>query len=295
MMAPDRDAARLKLLFVAVTCDEAFFGPVKRGIADAAAMMGVDAAFTGCVGVDADEMSRLARNALAKGIDGLAIDLFDAAAFAPVVAEAHAKGVPVVAFNIDDGGGRAGNLSGIAQDFPAAGRALGRRSAEHIRPGSTVVLTMHDAGISALEQRRDGLKEALSRHDIRWIETITGHEAEAAAHRTLEILRAHPEASAILATGQADTEGAALAAERLGRPVYAAGFDLSPEIMRLIVEGHLDCTVDQQPYTQGFYPVVQLVLNIRYGLRPVDMDAGACLIDRSNVARIAALAKTGYR
>ena len=130
---------------------------------------------------------------------------------------------------------------------------------------------------------------------MRAIETITGHEPEAAARHILDVLRANPDASAILATGQADTEGAALAAERFGRPVYAAGFDLSPEILRLIHEGHLDCTVDQQPYAQGFYPVVQLVLNIRYGLLPVDMDAGACMIDCSNVARIVALAKAGYR
>ncbi len=294
-MTQDRSSRRLKLQFVAVTCDEAFFEPVKRGIADAAAMMGVDATFTGSTGVDAGEMSRLAREALADGIDGLAIDIFDAAALAPVVAEAHAKGVPVVAFNIDDGRGRAGNLAGIAQDFPKAGRALGERVAGHVRPGSTVVLTMHDPGISALEERRDGLKAALSHHRIRWVETITGHEPEAAARHILEVLRKNPEATAILATGQADTEGAALAAERLGRPIYAAGFDLSPEILRLIAEGSLDCTVDQQPYTQGFYPVVQLVLNIRYGLLPVDMDAGACIIDRSNVARTAALAETGYR
>ena len=287
--------ARLKLLFVAVTCDEAFFEPVKRGMADAAAMMGVDATFTGSKGVDADEMSRLARDALAQGVDGLAIDIFDAAAFAPVVAEAHAKGVPVVGFNIDDGAGRAGNLSGIAQDFPAAGRALGQRTADRIPPGSTVILTMHDAGISALEQRRDGLKEALSRHGIRWIETITGHEPEAAARHIMDVLSANPDASAVLATGQADTEGAALAAERFDRPVYAAGFDLSPEILRLIQKRHLDCTVDQQPYTQGFYPVVQLVLYIRYGLLPVAMDAGACMIDGSNVDRIVALAEAGVR
>ena len=185
-----------------------------------------------------------------------------------------------------------------AHGSQAAGVGDRRRQVDGlVRPQALLHDGMHDpdeVGEPA-RQRRDGLKEALSRHDIRWIETITGHDPEAAAHRILEILRAHPEAAAVLATGQADTEGAALAAERLGRPVYAAGFDLSPEILRLIVEGHLACTVDQQPYTQGFYPVIQLVLNIRYGLRPVDMDAGACLIDRSNVARIAALAKTGYR
>lgn len=155
-------------------------------------------------------MSRLARDALADGIDGLAIDIFDAAAFAPVLAEAHARGVPVVAFNIDDGAGRAGNLSGIAQDFPAAGRALGGRIAGQIRPGSMVVLTTHDAGISALEQRRDGLKAALSGHDIRWIETITGHEAEAAARHVFDIPRMIGRHKAVLTSlGKERTEEAA--------------------------------------------------------------------------------------
>lgn len=157
-------------------------------------------------------MSRRARDALADGIDGLAIDIFDAAAFAPVVAEAHARGVPVVAFNIDDGAGRAGNLSGIAQDFPAAGRALGRRIAGQIRPGSMVVLTMHDAGISALEQRRDGLKAALSGHDIRWIETITGHEPGAAARHVFDIPRMIGRHKAVLTSlGKERTEEAARA------------------------------------------------------------------------------------
>ncbi len=290
-----RTGKRLKLLFIAVTCDEDFFGPVKRGMADAAALMGVDAQFTGTTGVDAGEMAELARRGIAEGVDGLAIIVFDAVAFAPVIAEAQASGVPVVAFNINEGRGRAGNLSGIAQDFPAAGKALARRVAADVEPGSTVLLTMHDPGISALEERRDGIKAGLSGHAINWVETITGHQGEEAARHILDILERKPEISAILATGQADTEGAALAAERAPRPVYAAGFDLSPTILRLIKAGHLACTTDQQPYAQGFYPVIQLVLNIRYGLLPVDMDAGACIIDRSNASRIEALSEAGYR
>lgn len=294
MTAP-KSGKRLKLLFIAVTCDEDFFRPVQRGIADAAALMDVDAVFTGSKGVDAVEMSDIARRGLAEGVDGLAIVMFDGAAFAPIVAEARARGVPVVAFNIDEGRGHAGSLSGIAQDFPAAGAVLGRRAAADIKPGSTVLLTMHDAGISALEERRDGIRQALDGHGITWVETITGHYAEEAAQHILDITARRPEISALLATGQADTEGAALAVEHARRPLYAAGFDLSPTILRLIKAGHLAFTIDQQPYTQGFYPVIQLVLNIRYGLLPVNMDAGACIIDKSNAARIGALSEAGYR
>ena len=277
-------ARRLKLQFIAVTCDEDFFRPVRKGMADAAAMMDVEATFTGTKGVDAGEMAVLARQAMADGIDGLALVAFDGAAFAPVVA-----------FNIDQGKGRAGTLSGIAQDFGGAGRTLGRRAATAIAPGSRVLLTLHDAGISALEERRDGIKAALEGHDIAWVETITGHQVEEAARRVEAILAGEPGISAILATGQADTEGAGVAVERTGRTLYAAGFDLSPGILRLVEAGHLAFTIDQQPYAQGFYPVIQLVLNLRYGLMPASLDAGAAIVDRANASRIRVLSEAGYR
>jgi simple sugar transport system substrate-binding protein len=240
-------------------------------------------------------MSAIARAALDEGVNGLAIDIFDAAAFAPVVAEARARGVPVVAFNINEGGGKAGNLSGIAQDFLAAGKVLGRQAAAAIKPGSTALITMHDPGISALEARRDGIKAALADLDIHWVEAVTGHHPDAAARHILDVLDQRPDISALLATGQADTEGAGLAVEQSGRGLFAAGFDLSSGILRLIEAGHLAMTIDQQPYAQGFYPVVQLALNLRYGLLPVDMDAGAAVIDRSNAASVGALAQAGYR
>lgn len=288
-------AARLKLRFIAVTCDEDFFRPVRKGMADAAALMDVEAAFTGTTGVDAAEMAELARRAMAEGVEGLALVAFDAAAFAPVVAEAHARGIPVVAFNIDQGHGGAGTLSGIAQDFGAAGRALGRRAGTAIVAGSRVLLTQHDAGISALEERRDGIRAALEGRGIAWVETVTGHQVEEAARHIEAILAEDPAISTILATGQADTEGAGLAVERAGRLVYAAGFDLSPGIVRLVEAGHLAFTIDQQPYAQGFYPVIQLVLHLRYGLMPSSLDAGAAIVDRGNVARIRALSEAGYR
>jgi simple sugar transport system substrate-binding protein len=74
-----------------------------------------------------------------------------------------------------------------------------------------------------------------------------------------------------------------------------AGFDLSPEILRLIKEGIVSFTIDQQPYLQGFLPVVQLVLNIRYGIRPSAVDAGATVIDRSSVDAVMELSRAGYR
>src|SRR5471032_1751320 len=104
-----------------------------------------------------------------------------------------------------------------------------------------------------------------------------GQNPERGAKLILAALAERP-VEAIVGTGQTDTEAAGLAARRLApNAPYVAGFDLSAGIVDLIADGHIDATIDQQPYAQGFYPVVQLALFIRFGLAPASMDAGAAL------------------
>jgi simple sugar transport system substrate-binding protein len=73
------------------------------------------------------------------------------------------------------------------------------------------------------------------------------------------------------------------------------GFDLSTETLRLIQSGVIAFAIDQQPYIQGFYPVMQLALRCRYGILPPNMDAGAAVITKANAAAVADLVKQGYR
>ena len=74
-----------------------------------------------------------------------------------------------------------------------------------------------------------------------------------------------------------------------------AGFDLSPEILRLVKAGVIRFTIDQQPYSPGFYPVVQLTLYCRYGIRPCDIDAGAGIVAAGDVERVLRLSREHYR
>ena len=45
------------------------------------------------------------------------------------------------------------------------------------------------------------------------------------------------------------------------RGVRAGGYDLLPATLRAIHDRDLDFTIDQQPYLQGFLPVLQLFLD----------------------------------
>jgi simple sugar transport system substrate-binding protein len=50
-----------------------------------------------------------------------------------------------------------------------------------------------------------------------------------------------------------------------------------------ISKGNIIATVDQQPYSQGYFAIEQLALDIRYGLYPSDMKTGGLgLVDNGN-------------
>jgi len=284
---------RLRFRLITIASDEELFDVVERGMRDAATALNVDADLVGTPGFDIEDVIRMVRSAVHDGIDGIGLNVFHPTALAGVIAEAAAVGVPVVAFNIDAAKTGSGNLSYIMQDFIAAGTVLGHRAAASVADGEHIIVAMHDGGVGALEERAAGIEAGLAPRSARVTRVITGRIPARGAEILDEALF-RLGARAIIGTGQPDTEAAGIVASR--KPgIYAAGFDLSPGIVDLIADGHLDCVVDQQPYAQGFYPIVQLALYRRFGLMPSSLDAGAAIIDRQNVERVRQLGKQSIR
>jgi simple sugar transport system substrate-binding protein len=286
---------RLRFRLITIASDEELFHVVERGMRDAAAALNVNADLVGTPGFDVEDVIRLVRSAVQNGIDGIGLNVFHPTALAGVIAEAGAAGVPVVAFNIDAAKTGSGNLSYIMQDFIVAGTALGQRAAASIADGEHIIIARHDDGIGALEERAAGIEAGLASRGVVVTRVITGRVPARGAEILNEAL-SRLGARAIIGTGQPDTEAAGLVAKAgRKRGIYAAGFDLSPGIVDLIAEGHLDCVIDQQPYVQGFYPIVQLTLYRRFGLMPSSLDAGAAIVDRQNVELVRQLSQQSIR
>jgi simple sugar transport system substrate-binding protein len=287
------------LRFVFITCavDAKFFGPVKKGMNDAAQMMDVQCEFIGTEGVDLQEQVQMVHQAIEDGYDGIALNIIDPEAFDDVVEQAIEKNVPVVAFNIDDFSSPNSRLSTVSQNFFKAGKSLVSYLYPSIPQKSHVLLTLHDEGVSALDERLRGEQDALRQKDARWTVIVTGNDSKKGAETIHKTLRENPDIRIILGTGQSDTEAAGIAIEKYykGKNFWSAGFDLSPTTLQFINDGLIRCTIDQQPYMQGFYPVIQLTLFKRYGIEPSDIDAGATIIDQTNVDTVIELTQKGYR
>jgi simple sugar transport system substrate-binding protein len=77
--------------------------------------------------------------------------------------------------------------------------------------------------------------------------------------------------------------------------VINIGFDTSPAIMEAFDSGYVQLTSDQQPYLQGYLPILSLCGTLTYGFGPLNVDTGAGFVDTTNYQNVAELARAGLR
>jgi simple sugar transport system substrate-binding protein len=92
----------------------------------------------------------------------------------------------------------------------------------------------------------------------------------------------------MFAVDAGSTQGVSQIMEKYGLPakgVHGGGYDLLPKTLQEIQSGNLDFTIDQQPYLQGFLPVVQLFLYKLSGglMQPAETDTGLLFVTKDNV------------
>jgi simple sugar transport system substrate-binding protein len=275
-----------------------FFVPLEQGAKDAAAMWGVNLDIQ-YGNNDPVTQNSLIETAIANQVDGIAVMIYDDTAFDDSICAATAAGIAVVSLNVDDSQGAAGNcrMAFMGQDFVATGYLIGQRMiADHgIGAGDLVFAPVEAPEAIYAVQRAEGLKQAMD--EVGATVEVVGIGFNLADAQTTEVqyLLGHPETKAVVGLGGVPMTVAPAAVSEAGLNIPIGGFDLTAEIIQGIEDGTITATVDQQPYSQGFYAITQLVLYLKYGLYPSDMDTGGLgLVDASNVAKVAELTGT-YR
>ena len=78
--------------------------------------------------------------------------------------------------------------------------------------------------------------------------------------------------------------------------VHFGTFALSPGVLEAIRDGKMDFTIDQQPYLQGYLPVVFLTQNAKYGVTPIGtIETGPLFITKENAEQVIELSAKGIR
>jgi simple sugar transport system substrate-binding protein len=279
---------RWRFVFVNHATTNPFFIPTRYGIQDACRHYGASYAWTGSRRSDVGEMVRAMRRAIERGADGIAVSVIDRRAFNKPTTEALSRGIPVVSYNADGGVGNR-RLAYIGQDLYQSGLKFGARIAELVRNGE-VFLFIATPGQLNIQPRVDGALDAIkdSGKPIRATVVATGAGVAEERKRIEATYAAHKKLRGMFAVDGGSTQGVAEVMRKHGlrkRGVRAGGYDLLPATLRAIADGHLDFTIDQQPYLQGFLPIFQLFM-VRYSgglVAPSDTNTGLLFVTRGNV------------
>jgi simple sugar transport system substrate-binding protein len=274
-----------------------FFNPVVAGAKAAAGIYGLnlDVEYS-----DSDNSTQVNQieTATASGVNALAVSIPSNTAFTKAICAAHAKGIPVVAFNVTATSGPVLNcvLSFVGQDFEQAGYQIAQRlvSEGKVPHGAQVFCPVEDPTAVYASGRAAGADRALAAVGAKCDVVSTGFDLAQAQTTETQYLLGHQGTKVILALGQVPLQVAPAAAKSAHASVAIAGFDLSQQISTAIKDGSIDSTVEQQPYLQGYYAVMQLALNLAYGSTPSNVNTGNAIVDQSNVGQIASLAGTVY-
>ncbi len=279
-----------KFVFVNHVTTNSFFTPTQYGIADACKLLGSSYEWTGSESENINQMVNAINTAVSSGAKGIAVSLISKTAFNVPIENALKAGIPVVAYNADAPSPPNKRLAYIGQDLKLAGELMGKRIVAAVGTGEVVIFTAN-AGSANLQPRLEGAEKAIkeSGAPIKLTTIVTG-SLESGEKTAIEAYwTGHPTTKGMYAVDGGDTAELAGVMQKLGltaKGVKAGGFDLTEKTQKLLHEGYIEFTIDQQPYLQGFLPALQLFLwQVSGSLTgPAEVDTGLKFIDKETVA-----------
>ncbi|TVR28995.1 MAG: hypothetical protein EA404_15790 [Spirochaetaceae bacterium] len=255
-----------------------------------------------------DRMIAQFRDAVARRPDGIAVMGHPGvAALGPLVDDARARGIIVTSQNTQlpeiEEKYKADGFGYVGQDLYASGRMLAEGAAQRAGVGSgDRAMVWGLLGQETRGLRTRGAIEALEDMGLTvdYIEISDAVNSDPAQGTPVvtSYIASNPDVKLIITDHGAltATVGTYLrAARRNPGDIYVGGFDLSAATVDAINSGFLGVVLDQQPWLQGYLPILQIALTAKYGFSGLHIDTGAALIDESNIDFVAPLAERGIR
>jgi simple sugar transport system substrate-binding protein len=270
-------------VFVNHVTTNPFFVPTVWGIEDAGSILGTTHQWTGSEGSDIGEMVNAMEAGIGAGADGIGVALVDLDAFNGPTDDALAAGIPVISYNADAPNSR---LSYVGQDLYGSGYEMGNRIVDLVGSGK-VALFIATPGQLNIQPRIDGALDAIadSGADIEAQDIATGADLTEELNNVEAWYLGNQDATGMFAVDAGSTQAVGQVVRdqnaRDNALVGAGGYDLLEETVELVADGVLDFTIDQQPYLQGFLPVVYLYLWKLSGgvVTPPETNTGLVFLD----------------
>ena len=282
-VAPARADEPIKVTFIdADKAGNPFFNPIRKGTADAAKAYGVDVDFQ-YADLDPAKLNDIVETAINNKVQGIVVQMYTPGAYKTSLEHAREAGITVISFNIDDPTEPLHKY--VGQDLEGAGYKIGQYliAQAKLKKGAHVVAAAGDVNASdlgpALQGRRQGPFRGgdhvgTDRGQLRGRPVADAHKP--VSHRPSgDSRRRRPRCR-----GHRRRAGGCRGRRHEDSTV---GFDITPIIAVNIRKGLTLGSVDQQPYLQGFLPIMMIGMKAKYGLSPFSADTGDAIVDKSGV------------
>jgi simple sugar transport system substrate-binding protein len=274
---------------------DTYWTVVKKGVDDAAKLMGVDVSYQAPQTTDMVAQARMIDAAVAQKVNGLVVSIPDADALDKSVKAAVDAGIPVIV--IDSGEDEVPKVGarlfvGTTNYFEQGARAAKQLMAAGVTKG---VCANHEAGNLVNESACDGFIKVMGANGDR---VEISMDPTDTAGRMKAYLSAHPDVTGILALGAPSAANIVHALSEAGTlSKYKIGnFDVSGDTLDPLSKNEILFSFDSQQYMMGYLPIVMLTLNAKYGLLPINnIYTGPNPVTASDVAKIQELSKKGIR
>jgi len=231
---------------------------------------------------------KIMEDLIARHVSGIAISVNEPKSVEGVIKEAIDAGIKVVTFDSDSAGSARSLYIGTINK--QAGVTMGNSMAEKLGGKGKVAIITGQLGASNLNERIDGVKEALAAFpDIQIVATEgTEDDLAKAVSVTEAILRGNPDLAGIFGMSQVGGPAVAkvLAEQEFGDRKGALAvfaFDDLPDTIQGVKDGYINGIMVQRPVTMGKLAVEQLVSQIKGEAAGSNIDTGVTVVNADNL------------
>lgn len=292
--ALDAHAEGERFVFVSHAPDsDSWWNVIKNALKNAEKDLGVTVEYRNPSTGDIAEMARIIEQATASNPTGIISTIADYGVLEGALKGAIAKGIPVMTVNSGtaEQSKQLGALMHIGQPEYDAGKGAGERAKE---AGVTKFLCVnHYITNTASVERCQGYADALG---VKLGDQMldSGIDPTQVYNRVKAYLTANPDTDGILTLGPNSADPVIkLLRDTSSADKYKSviSFDLDADISQAIKDGIMDAAIDQQPYLQGYLPVVLLTQYARYGVMPANnINTGPGFVTKANIELVEKLA-----
>lgn len=267
---------------------DSWWNTIKNAIALAGDQMNVNVEYRNPPTGDLADMARIVEQAAATDPDGIIVTIADFDVLKGPITDAVDQGIPVITINsgTEEQSKALGALMHVGQPEYAAGAGAGARA--KAAGVSSFLCVNHYITNPASVERCKGFADALG-VELGDQMIDSGQDPAEIQNKVSAYLTAHPDTGAVLTLGPTSAHPTLRALDEAGTAgeMFFGTFDLSGEIAEAIKAGNINFAIDQQPYLQGYLPVVILTNLARYGVVPGNsINSGPGFITKDNIALV---------